>query len=309
MVGDPATSGHVELDTLLSGSEAPLDPPVSLDDVAMIMYTSGTTGHPKDVALTHGNLAWNTFNVLMDVDVSADDVTLISAPLFHTAALNHTFLPTFVKGGTCVLVPAFDPVETLQLIAEHRVTWMFGVPSMFQALVRAEGWKTADLSSVRAVEAGGAPVPEELIRTYQARGLTFMQGYGMTEAEVMGDGWFHTGDAGGMDDEGYFFIVDRIKDMFISGGENVYPAEVENAIYEHPAVAEVAVIGVSDEQWGEVGRAFVVLREGHDLDHVELTRFLDSRIARYKMPKSVVPVGALPRNASGKLLKRSLPTG
>ncbi|HSK22969.1 MAG TPA: long-chain fatty acid--CoA ligase [Egicoccus sp.] len=365
--GRPGTEGLIA-----AGADTPLDHGVALDDIAMVMYTSGTTGEPKGVVLTHGNLAWNTFNVLIDVDVCADEVTLVSAPLFHTAALNQTFLPTFVKGATSVLVPAFDPQETLNLIAEQRVTWMFGVPAMFQALTRAPGWDHADLSSLRAVEAGGAPVPEELIRSFQARGLTFMQGYGMTEAapgvlflrakdslrkvgsagtpcfftdvdlvapdgnpvadgdlgeivvqgpNVMAgywnkpdatagvldrDGWFRSGDAAIRDDEGYLYIVDRMKDMFISGGENVYPAEVENAIYDHPAVAEVAVIGVPDERWGEVGRAYVVPRAGESLDHARLERFLDGRLARYKIPKSVVVVDELPRNASGKLLKKRL---
>jgi fatty-acyl-CoA synthase len=372
VVGEQARAGSEPLEALVSeGSTERPEADVDLEDVAMIMYTSGTTGQPKGATLTHANLAWNLFNVLIDVDVSQDEVTLVSAPLFHTAALNQTFLPTFAKGGTCVLMSAFDPQRTLELIAGHRVTWMFGVPAMFQALTAAPGWDEADLSSIRAVEAGGAPVPAELIRRYQDRGLTFMQGYGMTEAspgvlflrakdslrkvgtagtpcfftdvevvdldgrpattgergeirvqgpnimrgywnkpdetsQVLHDGWFRSGDVAVRDDEGYFTIVDRVKDMFISGGENVYPAEVENALYEHPAVADCAVIGVPDERWGEVGQAFVVLREGGDLDHAELASFLEQRLARYKIPRSLVLVDVLPRTASGKLLKKEL---
>jgi fatty-acyl-CoA synthase len=373
VVAGTSDAAERTLDELRSmAQDAVDDVPVGQDDVAMIMYTSGTTGHPKGVTLTHGNLTWNVYNVLIDVDVSHDEVTLVSAPMFHTAALNQTFLPTFVKGGTAVLESAFDPARTLELIAEHRITWMFGVPAMFQALTAAPGWDDADLSSVRAVEAGGAPVPEELIRTYQSRGLTFMQGYGMTEASpgvlflrakdslrkvgtagtpcfftdvdvvdddgrtaptgepgeviVQGpnvmrgywddddatrtvlsdDGWFRSGDVAVRDDEGYLRIVDRKKDLFISGGENVSPAEVENALYEHPAVAECAVIGVADERWGEVGRAYVVVRQGHQLDQQQMERFLSDRLARYKVPRSLVLVDGLPRNASGKLLKKEL---
>lgn len=375
-VGDrPAAADHTLEQLIQGGAPAPVDVPVSGHDVAMIMYTSGTTGQPRGVTLTHDNLTWNAFHVLIDVDVSQEEVTLVSAPLFHTAALNQTLLPTFLKGGTNVLESAFDPRRTFTLIAEHRVTWMFGVPAMFQALATAPGWAAADLSSVRAVEAGGAPVPEELIRTYQARGLTFMQGYGMTEAApgvlflrakdslrkvgsagtpcffsdvdvvddagrsvavgepgevvVRGpnvmrgywrndeasqavltkDGWFRSGDIAVRDDEGYLRIVDRKKDMFISGGENVYPAEVENALHEHPAVADCAVVGVPDERWGEVGRAFVVVHEGQQLDQAGMERFLSGRLARFKIPRSLVPLDSLPRSASGKLLKRALRAG
>lgn len=373
VAGSESSAAQCTVEQVIAGGDpSSIDTPVAGDDIAMIMYTSGTTGHPRGVTLTHDNLTWNTFHVLIDVDVSQEEVTLVSAPLFHTAALNQTFLPTFIKGGTAVLESAFDPERTLRLIADHRVSWMFGVPAMFQALTTVPGWAEADLSSVRAVEAGGAPVPEELIRAYQARGLTFMQGYGMTEASpgvlflrakdslrkvgsagtpcffvdvdvvdetghsvpagspgevaVKGpnvmvgywrdetstrdvldrQGWFRSGDIAVQDEEGHLRIVDRKKDMYISGGENVYPAEVENAIYDHPAVAECAVIGVADDRWGEVGQAFVVLRAGHRLDQEGLSTFLSGRLARYKIPKYLVLVDTLPRTASGKLLKKAL---
>jgi fatty-acyl-CoA synthase len=119
-------------------------------------------------------------------------------------------------------------------------------------------------------------------------------------------GWFRSGDAAVRDEDGYLTIVDRMKDMFISGGENVYPAEIENVLYEHPAIRDVAVLGVPDERWGEVGRAYVVVRPGETVDQAEIERFLDGRLARYKVPKSVVTVDQLPRNASGKLLKKEL---
>jgi fatty-acyl-CoA synthase len=337
---------------------------VSLDDLCMVQYTSGTSGRPKGVRLSHGNITWNAYNMLIDVDVTSDEVSLVSAPMFHTAALNQLFLPTFLKGGTAVLMTSFDVPAAFWLIAEHRVTWMFGVPAMFAAMTLDPGWADADLSSVRILMCGGAPVPEPLIRAYQQRGLTFAQGYGLTETspgatflrsaesvrkagsagtacfftdvrvvsldgavvapgqtgevEVSGPNvsggywdqpprssdWLATGDAAALDDEGYVWIQGRIKDMFITGGENVYPAEVEQVLLEHPAVAECAVIGVPDQRWGEVGRAIIVPRQGAAPG--DLLAFLDGRLARYKIPASVVFADALPRNATGKILKPRL---
>jgi fatty-acyl-CoA synthase len=357
---------------LAAAPAQPIDEPVEPDETCMILYTSGTTGSPRGAMLTHANIAWNSFNLLLDVDLSADEVTLVAAPMFHVAALNQTALPTLLKGGTLILVPAFDPEQALALIARHGVTYLFGVPTMFLTMCRAPGWATADLSSVRSAICGGAPVPEAVIAPYQERGVTFMQGYGLTEAapgvlflrrdqsvrkagsagtpafftdvrlvrpdgsdaavgepgeilvqgpNVMAgywrrpehtkevrspDGWLCTGDIGVADAEGYISIRDRTADLIISGGENIYPAEVEAVLYQHPAVAECAVIGVPDEHWGEVGRAVVVLREGARVDPDELLAFLDGRIARYKIPKSVVFTDTLPRTASGKVVKKDL---
>ncbi|MDQ3786013.1 MAG: long-chain fatty acid--CoA ligase, partial [Actinomycetota bacterium] len=360
---DPATYEEQEAAT------TPVDEPVASDDIAMIMYTSGTTGRPKGAALSHANIHWNTVNVLIDVDIAGDEVTLVNAPMFHVAALNQTVLPTFLKGGTVVL-DSFDPVRTLTAIARHRVTYLFGVPAMFQAVANTPEWADADLSSVRTLICGGAPVPESVITTYQERGLVFLQGYGLTEsspsalflraadstrkvgsagtpcfftdvrvldakgadvppgvpgevvlhgpnvmtgywnkpaetaAVLSSDGWLRTGDIAVSDEDGFLYIRDRVKDVIISGGENVYPAEVEDALHRHPAVLDCAVIGVPDERWGEVGRAIVVVREA--VEPAELLTFLDGRIARYKIPKSVVFADELPRTASGKLLKSAL---
>jgi fatty-acyl-CoA synthase len=345
---------------------------VGPDDLCLIMYTSGTTGRPKGAMLTHGNMTWNCVNVLVDVDVRSDEVTLVSAPLFHTAALNMTCLPTLLKSGTVVLESGFDPARTLELVERHRITCLFGVPAMYDAVAAEPGWASADLSSLRNLLCGGAPVPARTIRRYLDRGLAFVQGYGMTESspgvllldrhdalthagtagvphfftdvrlvdpvgepvgvgepgEVLVSGphvtpgywerpeesaaafrdghWFRSGDLATVDAEGYIQLVDRLKDMFISGGENVYPAEVEDALLEHPAVAECAVFGVPDEKWGEVGRAVVVLRPGAEASAEELTAHLDGRLARYKIPKSVLFAGSLPRSGAGKLLKGPL---
>ncbi|GHF34962.1 MULTISPECIES: acyl-CoA synthetase [Streptomyces] len=360
-------------ETLLAGSrDEPVDQPVGPDDLCMIMYTSGTGGRPKGAMLTHGNVLWNSLNVLVDTDLAGDEITLVSAPLFHTAALNMTCLPTLLKGGTAVLESAFDPGRTLELVQRHRITSLFGVPAMYDALAAAPGWDGADLGSLRTLICGGAPVPDRTIRRYLDRGLAFVQGYGMTEtapgvllldrndaaehagsagvphfftdvrllgpageqvrpgepgevlvagpnvgpgywgrpaesAAAFRDGcWFRSGDLATVDAEGYAYLVDRLKDIFISGGENVCPAEVEAALLEHPAVAECAVFGVPDPTWGEAGRAVVVLRPGSTASAEELTAHLDGQLARYKIPKSVVFTDSLPRNGAGKLLKRLL---
>jgi len=357
---------------VLDGEPAANDVAVTLDDPACILYTSGTTGRPKGAVLTHGNVIWNSYNVLVCVDVTGDTVTLTSAPLFHVAALNQCLLPTFLKGGCSVLMPSWDVDACLDLIERHRVTWMFGVTTMFAGLAQSDRFGSADLSSVRNMMVGGAAVPSALIRTYHERGLTFCQGYGMTETapgatfleapesaahvgsagvpvmfadvrcvgpdlspvavgepgEVQvrgpnvspgywrdprataqaftGDGWIRTGDIAVVSDDGHYFIVDRLKDMFVSGGENVYPAEVEAAIFEHPAVVEAAVVGVPDPKWGEVGRAFVVLAPDAALDLSDLSDFLASRLGRYKIPKYLDVVESLPRTGSNKVQKAPL---
>ena len=349
----------------------PADVPVSLDDPGLIMYTSGTTGRAKGATLTHGNITWNAINVVVDADFRADEVALAVAPLFHTAALNMLCLPTMLKGGPVLIEPAFDPARVLELIARHRVTSMFGVPAIYDAMAAAPGWADADTSSLRMLLCGGAPVPDATIRRYTSRGLTFIQGYGMTEtspgallldaehalakagsagvphfftdvrvvgpdgaqagpgergeiivagpnvmrgywgqpdasAAVLADGWLHSGDVGTADEDGYVSVVDRIKDVIISGGENIYPAEVENALLSHPAVADCGVIGTPDGRWGEVGRAVVVLRAGQSASEADLLGFLDGRLARYKIPKSVRFAAGLPRTATGKILKKQL---
>ncbi|MFI5967429.1 long-chain fatty acid--CoA ligase [Streptomyces asoensis] len=355
-------------EALAAASDEPIDTPVAPDDTCIIMYTSGTTGRPKGAMLTHGNLTWNAVNVLVDTDLIADERALVCAPLFHTAGLNMLTLPVLLKGGCCVLVEAFDPEAAFDLIERHRITFMFGVPTMFEQVARHPRWADADLSSLRILTCGGSPVSTPLIAAYQRRGLTFLQGYGMTEAspgtlfldaehaiskagsagvphffsdvrvvrpdlapvrtgetgEVVvrgphvmpgywglpeetaasfADGWFRSGDAARVDEDGYVHIVDRIKDMIISGGENIYPAEIEDLLLAHPDIVECAVIGVSDDKWGEVPRAVVVLRDGASADPDEVLASLAGRLAKYKIPKSVVVADALPRTASGKLLK------
>jgi fatty-acyl-CoA synthase len=367
---DGDASGYEDL--LAAGGSGPLDEPVAPDDPCVIMYTSGTTGRPKGAVLSHANITWNSVNVLVDTDLTGDEVTLVVAPLFHTAGLNMTCLPTLLKGGRVVLLESFDPGTVLDVVERRRVTYMFGVPTMYDAMAAHPRWETADLSSLRSVSCGGAPVPARTIERYLARGLAFSQGYGMTEASpgvlfldreqtsakagsagvphfftdtrlvladgspaepgqrgeilVQGphvmsgywgrpedtaaaftaDGWLRTGDIARTDEDGYAYIVDRVKDMFVSGGENVYPAEVEDALLSHPAVCECAVVGVPDEVWGEVGHAVVVLEAGRRADGPDILAYLRGRLAKYKIPKTIAFAEELPRTASGKIIKSAV---
>jgi len=341
--------------------------------VAVIMYTSGTTGRPKGAMLTHANLWWNNTNALHMLDVSEDDVSLVVAPLFHIGGLNVTTLITWQKGGEIVLHRSFDPGRFLEDVPAYGVTTTFAVPAMLLFVSQHPDFAATDLTSLRLIICGGAPVPEPLIKLYNGRGVPINQGYGLTETAPMltflspefglaklgaagktplftevrivgpagevltepfakgevcasgpnimkgywnkpeatrsaidAEGWFHTGDVGYLDDDGFLYIADRVKDMLITGGENVYPAEVESVLYDHPSVAEVAVIGLPDERWGEVVVAVAALKPGTSLELAELRDFAHDRLARFKLPTRLELVEALPRNPAGKVLKFQL---
>lgn len=349
----------------------PLDAAVSVDvhDVAVIMYTSGTTGLPKGAMLTHGNILWNNINAMLAFGGSRDDVILTVAPLFHIGGLNVMTLGSFHIGSTVVLLRNFDAAKVLADFERYKVSHMFGAPAMYLFMSQHPAFANTDLSSISNLLCGAAPVPESLIELYGARGVDFCQGYGLTEtspfsafltpewtrsklgsagqppiysdtrivdtnnqpvevgvrgeiclrgpnimkgywnrpeataAAIDGEGWFHSGDVGYLDEDGFLFICDRLKDMVISGGENVYPAEVESALYKHESIAEVAVIGLPDEKWGEVVTAVVALHDGHQLTLEELRLFAQPMLARYKLPLRLHVVAALPRNPAGKVLK------
>ena len=343
------------------------------DDQCMLMYSSGTTGQPKGVVITHGMMLWGSINAGASMDCGEDMVSLAVMPLFHIGGLQVFSCPAIYSGGTAVVMRAFDPGATLDAFSDPDlgITHFLGVPAIYNALRDHPANAAADLSRLRVALAGAEAVPEALVHWWHGRGITIQEGYGMTEnvasccvlgkadvsehvgsagkalrhtqvrivledgtdaapgesgeiwccgptvtpgywrrpeanEETFRDGWLRTGDIGSRDAEGFIYIEDRLKDMYISGGENVYPAEVENILYALDEIREVAVIGVPDERWGEVGCAVVALQEGAKLSADSIRDHCKSRLARFKQPSHVVFVEELPRTATGKVLKFEL---
>lgn len=343
------------------------------DDQCMLMYSSGTTGLPKGVIITHGMMLWAQYNAASSMYCGIDMVSFTVMPLFHIGGLQVFTCPALFNGGTAIVMRTFDPGAALDAFdsAELGITHFLGVPAIFNALRDHPKNQDTDFSRLKVLLAGAEAVPESLVRWWYERGVVIQEGYGMTEnvasccvlgrddvPEMVGsagkplrhtliriiredgseaaagesgeiccrgpvvtpgywrrpeaneetfvDGWLRTGDIGSKDANGFIYVEDRLKDMYISGGENVYPAEIENVLYQLQEIREVAVIGVADERWGETGCAVVVLKEGADLDPAVILEHCRDQLARFKQPNHVVFVDALPRNATGKVLKFEL---
>ena len=343
------------------------------DDVHRLMYTSGTTGRPKGVMITHANLAWKNLAHIVEFGFTDADVGLACGPLYHVGALDLTTTSLIAAGATTIIHRSFDASGVVDELEGSKATTVWLAPAMVTAIMALPGIEERDLSSVRLIINGGEKMPIPLIERIQRTfpSAWFADAYGLTET-VSGDtfldrdsivtklgsvgrpclyleldvwdeqgssvapgergeivlrgpkvfkgywrdpdatatafagGWFHTGDVGLRDDDGYLFIVDRLKDMIVSGGENIAGSEVERVLYEHDAVLEAAVVGRPDDRWGEVPVAFVVLRQGASVPPEALLEHCRDQLARYKVPKEIILLDALPRNPSGKVLKREL---
>jgi long-chain acyl-CoA synthetase len=342
------------------------------DDDAVILYTSGTTGTPKGAQLTHGGLRRNAeITSTSLIRTGPGDVIMGCLPLFHVFGLTCGLNAALVSGACLTLLPRFTPDAALEVIGRDKVTVFEGVPTMYSAMLNHSAKADADVSSLRVCVSGGAALPVEVLRGFEAAfGCIILEGYGLSEtspvasfnhphaerkpgsigtpiegvemrvvdgngddvpagevgeiairghnvmkgywgrpeatAEAIPDGWFRTGDLARTDEDGYFFIVDRKKEMIIRGGYNVYPREIEEALYEHPAVAEVAVIGMPDSSLGEEVGAAVALKPGCSATPEELRSFVKERVAAYKYPRYVWLVDELPKGPTGKILRRSV---
>jgi fatty-acyl-CoA synthase len=370
--GPEGDAAHPLYQDLLDGADAAdaTAPGVGGEDTVLLMYTSGTTGRPKGVMLTHENCFFQVVNGWA-LGIGPDVVSLVVLPLFHVGGLGGSVTPILAVGGTAVLVPRFDPAEVLRLVEAHGVHGIMGVPTVHQMLIEHPDFETRDLSSLGVLISGGAPLPEALMQAFHARGLEMRQGYGLTEAspgvtgmgpgdarrkpasvgrpclytdvkivddqgrevptgevgelicrgpnvmkgywnrpdataEVLVDGWLHTGDLARFDGDGYVTIAGRKKEMIISGGENVYPGEVEQILTNHPDVALAAVVGRPDPRWGEVPVAFVIPQPGRTPEPADLVAYAAGRLAKYKVPQELHVAPALPMNAAGKILKNEL---
>jgi acyl-CoA synthetase (AMP-forming)/AMP-acid ligase II len=361
-------------DFLSGGTYITPDTDVYEDDQCQIMYTSGTTGRPKGVVLTHRNVLWNLFNTILGREDRAGERALIAGPLYHTAALNNHFTIQVALGGTSILIRKFEPESLLKTIEKERATVISGAPSLYNLILQHPNAQKYDVSSITKCTSGADKLPMEikkrllgffpnikgvydvygcteaspcitilnaedslrkdmsvgkalpflevklvdednnLIKSGEVgelicRGPNVMQGYyrnpeGTKEAVL--NGWLYTGDLAKMDDEGFFYIIDRKKEMIVSGGENIYPREIEEVLIKHPAIDDVAVVGIQDPEWGESVKAFVVLKEGQVIDEKAVIEFCRMHLAGYKKPKAVAFVPSIPRNPSGKALKRLL---
>lgn len=351
-------------------SHALQDVVVTGDDVALILYTSGTTGKPKGVMLTHDNLYANARDVGHYLGISGEDRVVTTLPMFHVFCLTVAMNAPLIQGGTLLIMPQFSPAEVTRVIKQYEATMFAGVPTMFNFLYQYPGATKEDMQSVRLWISGGSSLPVALLHDFEAKyDVKIREGYGLSEASpvtcfnpidrpnkagsiglnivnvtnrivdpdgndvpvgqvgelivkgpnvmkgyykmpeataaALKDGWLHTGDLARQDEEGYFYIVDRKKEVIIVGGFNVYPREVEEVLYNHPLIAEAAAVGMPDPEQGEVVMSYIV-KTDDALTEEEVLAYCREHLAKYKVPRRVVFLEELPKNTTGKILRREL---
>ena len=346
-------------------------PDHSEDNPLLLVYTSGTTGRPKGVLLSHRAVAANIENGHDLYTFAPGQNVLITLPLFHVGGLCILLLPALTHGATIHLHARFDPAATITTLEKDAITTTILVPAQLAAIMAHDAWSSSKFPALTHIVVGSSLIPLAQIQAWHERGIPVSQVYGATEtgpsaiglpigdamskegsagkpvklcsievrhrngtacgtnedgeiwtkgpnimsgywrsqAEtdlVLQDGWYNTGDIGHCDEDGFFWIVDRSKDVIISGGENIYPAEVEAVALKHPAIAAIAVVGRSDLHWGETPVAAIELKPGRALDESELRNFFENRLARFKQPKSILFFEQLPRNGMGKIEKAAI---
>jgi long-chain acyl-CoA synthetase len=364
----PGTLSYWEL--IEQGQDTPPNTEIDDYDLAVILYTAGTTGEPKGVMLTHRNLCSNVINSTFLTEFQPDDVMLHALPLSHIYGLT-VMNACYLFRHKNVLMRRFQAEEAFRLIEKYRVTRFSGSPAMFALMLNSPAVDRYDLSSLRSCGCGSAPLPLEVLIGFQEKfGCPVLEGYGLSEAapivarhrpdmpqkpgsvgqpipgvevrivdeedndvplgavgelivrgpnvspgyykmpeetgRTFRNGWLYTGDMAKMDEDGYLYIVDRKKDLIIRGGLNIYPYEVEDVLYEHPAVEDVAVIGVPDPIMGEEVKAFVVLKPGYYLSEGALKEYCRRTLGRFKSPRYIEFIEAIPRSSVGKVLKQEL---
>ena len=380
LMGDEPCEGYISYEELLAGGTAAFDAPeVNNEELLGLFYTSGTTGEPKGVMLSHRNMLANIANSEGVYNYLPTDIYLHAAPMFHLADGAAVFTHT-ANGATQAFIPRFEPRHVLETISRERISLLLLVPTMINFLLHQPDIDSYDLSSLRHMTYGASPIaPDLLRRAMKVFDCSFGQGYGLTEASplltvltaddhltpgaagerrlascgkpvagvdvrvvkedgsdvkpgevgeiiargpnimlgywkrpedtenVLRENWLHTGDLATVDEDGYIYLVDRKKDMIVTGGENVFSTEVEAVLYAHPSVKEAAVIPIPDEDWGEAVHACIVLGDGKQATVEELLEFCRDRLANYKVPRSIEFIdGELPKGGTGKILKKQL---
>lgn len=365
-----ALENELSIHSFLENAVSPVSSAtITEEDIAVVLYTSGTTGVPKGVMLTHKNLHSNAESCIQFLELTKDDRIVTVLPLFHVFCMTICMNASILAGATMIMIPSFSPVELIEKMNKNKATIFAGVPTMYNFLlqVATTGEK---LQSLRLCVSGGASLPLAVLDKFkQLTGLEIKEGYGLSEAspatafnplrgkskpgsigvnipfvenkivddngaevkvgeigelivrgpnvmkgylgmpeetaQAIKNGWLYTGDLAKMDSDGYIYIVDRKKDLIIVGGYNVYPREIEELLYAHPDIVEAAVIGVPDEHYGEAIKAFVVTKN-NDLNSEEVKNYLEDKLVKYKQPKIIEFIAQLPKNATGKIVKKEL---